>query len=111
MHPYDNLSPDKIISSVESLGLICDARLLALNSYENRVYQVGIENRDPLIAKFYRDNRSQQQPIDQLIEYVTRVRSYFFINLSTRLHQIIQDYVMVRRFMPCRSSISVLYTY
>ncbi len=63
MHHYDNLSPDKIISSVESLGLICDARLLALNSYENRVYQVGIENRDPLIAKFYRDKRWSDEQI------------------------------------------------
>ena len=34
-----------------------DARVLALNSYENRVYQVGIEDATPLIAKFYRPDR------------------------------------------------------
>ena len=63
MHHYDNLSPDKIISAVESVGIICDARLLALNSYENRVYQVGVEGGEPLIAKFYRDERWSDQQI------------------------------------------------
>jgi Ser/Thr protein kinase RdoA (MazF antagonist) len=42
---------------VESLGYLSDARVLALNSYENRVYQVGIEGETPLIAKFYRPGR------------------------------------------------------
>ena len=53
-HPYDRLDPDMIIDAVESVGYLSDARLLALNSYENRVYQVGIEDSAPLIAKFYR---------------------------------------------------------
>jgi len=56
-HPYDRLSPDTIIDAVESAGYLSDARLLALNSYENRVYQVGIEDDTPLIAKFYRPER------------------------------------------------------
>ena len=56
-HPYDRLSPDLIIEAVESTGRLSDARLLALNSYENRVYQVGIEDDSPLIAKFYRPQR------------------------------------------------------
>jgi Ser/Thr protein kinase RdoA (MazF antagonist) len=56
-HPYDALTPDQVIESVESMGFECDARLLALNSYENRVYQVGLEDRDPVIAKFYRPQR------------------------------------------------------
>jgi Ser/Thr protein kinase RdoA (MazF antagonist) len=43
-HPYDALTPDAVIDAVESAGYVCDARLLALNSYENRVYQVGIED-------------------------------------------------------------------
>ena len=54
---YSHLTPDTVISAVESLGLLCDARIFPLNSYENRVYQVGIEDADPLIAKFYRPNR------------------------------------------------------
>jgi Ser/Thr protein kinase RdoA (MazF antagonist) len=56
-HPYDRLSPDLVIDAVESAGYLSDARLLALNSYENRVYQVGIEDSTPLIAKFYRPER------------------------------------------------------
>ena len=56
-HPYDRLNPDMIIDAVESVGYLSDARLLALNSYENRVYQVGIEDSLPLIAKFYRPGR------------------------------------------------------
>jgi Ser/Thr protein kinase RdoA (MazF antagonist) len=46
-----------VIDAVESAGYLSDARLLALNSYENRVYQVGIEDGTPLIAKFYRPER------------------------------------------------------
>lgn len=56
-HPYDRLSPDVVIDAVESCGLLSDARLLALNSYENRVYQVGLEDAAPVIAKFYRPER------------------------------------------------------
>ena len=62
-HPYDRLSPDCIIAAVESAGYLCDARLLALNSYENRVYQVGIEDEQPLIAKFYRPGRWEDAQI------------------------------------------------
>jgi Ser/Thr protein kinase RdoA (MazF antagonist) len=56
-HPYDQLTPDVVIAAVESLGSLGDGRILALNSYENRVYQVGIEEGAPLIAKFYRPGR------------------------------------------------------
>lgn len=55
--PYANLTPDLILQAVESTNFHCDGRLLALNSYENRVYQIGIEDRQPLIAKFYRPAR------------------------------------------------------
>lgn len=56
-HPFDALTPDLVLDAVESLGYLSDARVLALNSYENRVYQVGIEDSAPLIAKFYRPER------------------------------------------------------
>ena len=62
-HPYDRLDPDTIIEAVESAGYTSDARLLALNSYENRVYQVGIEDDTPLIAKFYRPGRWSEAQI------------------------------------------------
>jgi Ser/Thr protein kinase RdoA (MazF antagonist) len=64
-HPYDTLTPDLVIDAVESVGYLSDARLLALNSYENRVYQVGIEDAKPLIAKFYRPGR---WTADQILE-------------------------------------------
>ena len=54
---FQNLSPDEILDAVESQDLLCDGSLLALNSYENRVYQVGIEDQQPIIAKFYRPSR------------------------------------------------------
>lgn len=56
-HPYAALTPDCILNALESLGLQCDGRLLTLNSYENRVYQVGQEEGAPLVAKFYRPAR------------------------------------------------------
>ncbi len=55
--PYADLTPDRVLDAVESLGYQVDGRLLALNSYENRVYQVGIDDSAPLIAKFYRAGR------------------------------------------------------
>mgnify|MGYP000090170337 CR=1 FL=1 len=55
--PSQGLSPERVLDAVEQCGYRCDGRLLALNSYENRVYQVGIEDAKPVIAKFYRPNR------------------------------------------------------
>ncbi|HHM04455.1 MAG TPA: serine/threonine protein kinase [Gammaproteobacteria bacterium] len=60
---YQSLSPDRILDAVESTGARCDGRLLALNSYENRVYQVGTEDGPPLIAKFYRPGRWPNEAI------------------------------------------------
>lgn len=61
--PYASLTPDTVIDAVESLGYLSDLRVFPLNSYENRVYQVGIENAAPLIAKFYRPNRWSDEQI------------------------------------------------
>jgi Ser/Thr protein kinase RdoA (MazF antagonist) len=56
-HPFSALTPDLVLDALESVGLYGDGRLLALNSYENRVYQVGMEDGPPVIAKFYRPER------------------------------------------------------
>lgn len=56
-HPFQTLSPEFVMDAVESQGFVCDCRNLTLNSYENRVYQVGVEDGPPLIAKFYRPGR------------------------------------------------------
>ncbi len=55
--PYSELSPEAVIDALENSGHRCDGRVLALNSYENRVYQIGVEGGDPVIAKFYRPAR------------------------------------------------------
>lgn len=54
---YAALSPDTVIDAIESTGRVSDLRVFALNSYENRVYQVGLESGPPVIAKFYRPAR------------------------------------------------------
>ncbi|MBJ6748836.1 serine/threonine protein kinase [Geomonas anaerohicana] len=65
-HPFHTLTPNFIMDAVESQGYRCDCRTSALNSYENRVYQVGIEEEKPLIAKFYRPGRwSDEQIIEE----------------------------------------------
>ncbi|MCF6283235.1 MAG: serine/threonine protein kinase [Candidatus Polarisedimenticolaceae bacterium] len=62
-HPYEQLTPDCVLDAVEQSSLLPDGHLLALNSYENRVYQVGIEEAQPVVAKFYRPNRWSRETI------------------------------------------------
>ena len=60
---YLGLIPDDILNAVESLGFRCDGRFLALNSYENRVYRIGIEDERPVVTKFYRPQRWSDEAI------------------------------------------------
>ena len=55
--PFAGLTPDVVIESLERLGIECDGRLFALNSYENRVYQVGVGAQEMRVLKFYRPGR------------------------------------------------------
>ena len=55
--PYESLTPHAVLDALESVGLRGDGRLLALNSYENRVYQVSLEDDSYVVAKFYRPHR------------------------------------------------------
>ena len=55
--PFSGLTPDRVLDALDSVGLRPDGRLLSLNSYENRVYQVGMEEGPQLVAKFYRAAR------------------------------------------------------
>ena len=66
---YANLSPSDVLNSVEEFGLFCDGRLLALNSYENRVYLVGLDDGSSVIAKFYRPLRWSDEAILEEHEY------------------------------------------
>lgn len=66
--PYAGLTPDLVLAAVEGLGLLADGRLLALNSYENRVYRVGLEDAPAaigpqVVAKFYRAGRWSDEQI------------------------------------------------
>lgn len=56
-HPYSRLTPDLALDALDGIGLHSDGRLLALNSFENRVFQFGIEDAAPVVAKFYRPER------------------------------------------------------
>ena len=60
---YSGLTPDTLLDAVEDCGYRTDGRFLALNSYENRVYQVGIEDETPVIAKIYRPGRWSNEAI------------------------------------------------
>ena len=56
-HAYEALTPDVVLDALSDLGLPVDGRLMALSSYENRVYQVMLDDGQALVAKFYRPER------------------------------------------------------
>lgn len=66
-HPYESLTPDVVLDALASVGLYGDGRLLALSSYENRVYQVHLEDAFEgapiVVAKFYRPQRWSEAQI------------------------------------------------
>lgn len=70
---YETLTPDLIIDAIEEQGYLSDLRVLALNSYENRVYQVGIEEQLPVIAKFYRPGRWTDEQIIEEHEFTQQL--------------------------------------
>ncbi len=57
IHPFESLTPDLVLDALETVGLRGDGRLMALSSYENRVYQVQLEDSSTVVAKFYRPKR------------------------------------------------------
>jgi len=57
LHPYASLTPDLVLDALASVGLYGDGRLMALGSYENRVYQATLEDGSRVVAKFYRPGR------------------------------------------------------
>ena len=74
LHAYEHLTPDVVLDSLASVGLLGDGRLMALSSYENRVYQVHLETPagsadaagDVVVVKFYRPDRwSDAQIIEE----------------------------------------------
>src|SRR6516225_3702424 len=63
VHPYESLTPDVVLDALATIGLHGDGRLTALNSYENRVYQVYVEERGAVVVKFYRPGRWSEAAI------------------------------------------------
>ena len=65
VHAYEHLTPDVVLDALASVGLLGDGRIMALSSYENRVYQIHLESAagsgelagDVVVAKFYRPDR------------------------------------------------------
>lgn len=62
---FSGLGPDLILDAIESLDIRVESGLLALNSYENRVYQFIAENKTRYVAKFYRPKRWSIQQIEE----------------------------------------------
>ena len=60
-HPYSLLTPDVVQDALAHVGLWGDGRMAALNSFENRVYQIHLESpvegHEQVVAKFYRPDR------------------------------------------------------
>ena len=52
-HPFESLTPQAVLDALDAVGLRGDGRLLQLNSYENRVFQVFLEDSRVIVAKFY----------------------------------------------------------
>lgn len=71
--PFSGLTPDFVLDALESVGLHPDGRLLALNSYENRVYQIGIEDGPMQVVKFYRPARWSDQAIQEEHDYTAEL--------------------------------------
>jgi Ser/Thr protein kinase RdoA (MazF antagonist) len=64
-HPYAALTPEVVLDACDAAGLRTDGRLLPLNSYENRVYQVWLEDGSARVAKFYRPGRWRAEQIEE----------------------------------------------
>lgn len=62
-HPFDHLTPPAVLDALDAVGLRGDGRLLQLNSYENRVFQVMLEDGSAVVAKFYRPRRWSDEQI------------------------------------------------
>ena len=75
-HPYARLTPDLVLDAVAAAGLAPDGRLLTLNSYENRVYQVGTEDGGMVVAKFYRPARWTDAQIDEEHAFAFELRDH-----------------------------------
>lgn len=73
---FTSLSPDLILDGIETLDILPDSGLLALNSYENRVYQFHDQNRVKYVTKFYRPQRWSQAQIQEEHDFALELAEY-----------------------------------
>ncbi|MCA9537423.1 MAG: serine/threonine protein kinase [Myxococcales bacterium] len=67
---FHQLTPDQVIGAVERAGHACTGRAIALNSYENRVYQVERADGEWLVGKFYRPGRWSVEALDDEHDFI-----------------------------------------
>jgi Ser/Thr protein kinase RdoA (MazF antagonist) len=72
-HPYADLTPDRVLDALASVGIRGDGSLQALGSYENRVYLAGVEDATPVVAKFYRPQRWSDPAIGEEQAFVAEL--------------------------------------
>jgi Ser/Thr protein kinase RdoA (MazF antagonist) len=73
---FSGLTPDLILDAIESQGILVESGLLALNSYENRVYQFVAEDKKRYVAKFYRPQRWSQAQIQEEHDFSIELASH-----------------------------------
>lgn len=74
-HAYDTLTPDVVLDALSDVGLAVDGRLTALSSYENRVYQVMLEDDSAVVAKFYRPDRWTDAAVQEEHDFATELQT------------------------------------
>ena len=77
-HAFDALTPDAVLDALDSVGLRGDGRLTALSSYENRVYQVQLEDGSAVVAKFYRPERWSDAQIQEEHDFAAELMAQRF---------------------------------
>jgi len=91
-----------VLDAVESLGFAPDNRLFALNSYENRVYQIGLEQAEPIIVKFYRPGRWTDE---QILEEHQFAQELLDLDLPVVAPQQFADQQTLQRFEDFRLAV------
>jgi len=70
-----SLTPERVLDAVEAAGLRCNPVCHPLNSFENRVYEVELEDRSRIVAKFYRPGRWSRKQIQEEHEFMAELQA------------------------------------
>jgi Ser/Thr protein kinase RdoA (MazF antagonist) len=92
-HPYSALDPVAVLDAIETVGLRGDGRLLTLNSYENRVYQVWLEDDSSVVVKFYRPGRWSAAQIAEEHEFARELAQREIPVVAPTLSGKFQDFI------------------